>query len=146
MKCLGCQLANKEKKVFIIYEDDHITCILDHIPFNEGHVLILPKKHFCELEELEPDTAMAIMRSSIIVAKAIKTTYHPDGIVINQNGGIFNELNHYHMHVVPRYRHQSFASFYTDYNEDSPIATDDQQEQNTEEITRRDRKPIKVIR
>ena len=25
---------------------------------------------------------------------------------------IFNELTHYHMHVVPRYKNQSFANFY----------------------------------
>lgn len=36
-----------------------------------------------------------------------------DGITICQNGGIFNELTHYHMHIVPRYKERSFAEFYT---------------------------------
>ncbi|MDG1595621.1 HIT family protein, partial [Bacillus cereus] len=54
-----------------------------------------------------------IMDASKLIAKAIKVLYKPDGITICQNGGIFNELTHYHMHVVPRYKERSFAEFYT---------------------------------
>ncbi|MGQ0441576.1 hypothetical protein ACT4UT_37660, partial [Bacillus sp. B-TM1] len=42
----------------------------------------------------------------------IKVLYKPDGITVCQNGGVFNELTHYHMHVVPRYKERSFAEFY----------------------------------
>ena len=34
------------------------------------------------------------------------------GSIINQNGGVFNDLTHYHMHVVPRYKGQWFGEFY----------------------------------
>ncbi|MGN7939486.1 HIT family protein [Virgibacillus sp. 6R] len=112
MKCLGCELANKMKPVNVVYEDDFICCILDHDPFNEGHVMILPKEHFEDVDELDEETANAIMLISRLLSKAIKTLYRPDGITICQNGGIFSELSHYHMHVVPRYKHQSFADFY----------------------------------
>ncbi|WP_404450365.1 HIT family protein [Sutcliffiella horikoshii] len=96
----------------MIYEDDYVTCFLDHDPFNEGHTLILPKQHFLDVEELDEDTANAIMRASILISKALKHLYQPDGITINQNGGVFNELSHYHMHVVPRYEGQWFGEFY----------------------------------
>lgn len=112
MKCLGCDLANKMKAVNVVYEDDFICCILDHDPFNEGHVMILPKEHFEDVDELDEETANAIMQTSRLLSKAIKILYKPDGITICQNGGIFSELSHYHMHVVPRYKHQSFADFY----------------------------------
>jgi len=112
VKCLGCELANKMKPVNVVYEDDFICCILDHDPFNEGHVMILPKVHFEDVDELDEETANSIMQTSRLLAKAIKTLYKPDGITICQNGGIFSELSHYHMHVVPRYKHQSFADFY----------------------------------
>lgn len=112
MSCLGCELGNKVKPVNVVYEDDFICCILDHDPFNEGHVMILPKEHFEDVDELDEETANAIMQTSRLLAKAIKTLYKPDGITICQNGGIFSELSHYHMHVVPRYKHQSFADFY----------------------------------
>ena len=113
MECLGCNLANKKLPVHVVFEDDFVSCFLDHEPYNEGHVLILPKKHFYDHDELDEDTAKSIMKASILLSKAIKKLYNPDGITICQNGGIFNELTHYHMHVVPRYKNQSFATFYS---------------------------------
>jgi diadenosine tetraphosphate (Ap4A) HIT family hydrolase len=118
IECLGCSLANKELPINIVYEDDYVTCFLDHDPFNEGHTLILPKQHFVDVDELDDETASAIMSASILLSKALKQLYKPDGITVTQNGGIFNELAHYHMHVVPRYEEQSFADF---YNEDAVL-------------------------
>ena len=114
MKCIGCQLANKIEPVHVVFEDEFVCCFLDHDPFNEGHVLILPKNHIYDAEELDEATAMSIMKASMLLSKAIKSLFKPDGITICQNGGIFNELTHYHMHVVPRYKNQSFATFYSD--------------------------------
>ena len=115
IECLGCSLANKKLPTNIVYEDNYVACVLDHAPFNEGHTLILPKQHFVDVDELDSETANAIMSASILLSKALKQLYKPDGITVTQNGGIFNELTHYHMHVVPRYKEQSFADF---YNED----------------------------
>ncbi|MEK4759905.1 HIT family protein [Viridibacillus sp. FSL E2-0187] len=122
MDCLGCNLANKNDQVHVVFEDDFVCCFLDHDPYNEGHVLILPKKHIYDVEELDENTANAIMKASMLLSKAIKRLFNPDGITICQNGGIFNELTHYHMHVVPRYKDQSFATFYT--GEDNYIEED----------------------
>ena len=112
--CVGCALANKEFLVHMVYEDNYVCCFLDHDPFNEGHTLILPKKHFRYVDEFDSDTAIAIMKASQLLSKAIKKRFQPDGITICQNGGAIDELTHYHMHVVPRYENQSFASFYTE--------------------------------
>lgn len=114
MHCLGCNLANKKEPVYVVFEDKYVCCFLDHDPFNEGHILILPKKHYCDVDELDETCANAVMRVSKIITKAIKEVYNPDGISILQNGGIFNDLNHYHMHLVPRYERQSFANFFTE--------------------------------
>ncbi|WP_411852889.1 HIT family protein [Virgibacillus halodenitrificans] len=114
MDCLGCILANKVQPTNIVYENDYVTCFLDHAPFNEGHTLILPKQHFVDVDELDNETASAIMSACILLSKALKQLYKPDGITVTQNGGIFNELTHYHMHVVPRYKNQSFSDFYTE--------------------------------
>lgn len=112
MECLGCKLANEEEKIYKIYEDDYVTCFLDHEPFYTGHTLIVPKQHVVEVDELDDVVAKSIMDASKLIAKAIKVLYKPDGITVCQNGGVFNELTHYHMHVVPRYKERSFAEFY----------------------------------
>ncbi|MGE7185527.1 HIT family protein [Peribacillus sp. NPDC006672] len=112
IECLGCRLANKKEPIYLVYEDDFVCCFLDHEPFNDGHVLILPKRHFKDVDELDIYTANAIMKTSILITRSLKKLFKPDGITICQNGGVFNELSHYHMHVVPRYKNQSFAEFY----------------------------------
>ena len=118
MECIGCKLANKMEQVHVVFEDEYVTCFLDHEPYNEGHVLILPKKHIYDADELDKETANSIMNASILISKAIKSLFKPDGITICQNGGVFNEITHYHMHVVPRYKDQSFATFYL---EEEPV-------------------------
>lgn len=134
VKCLGCSLANKTEPVNIVYENDYVTCFLDHDPFNEGHTLILPKKHFVDVDELDNETASEIMSASILISKALKQLYKPDGITVTQNGGIFNELTHYHMHVVPRYKNQSFADF---YNEDEVLDRNIRELSNTKNLLKK---------
>jgi len=112
MECLGCKLANEEEKIYKIYKDDYVTCFLDHAPFYPGHTLIVPKQHVVEVDELNDVVAKSVMDASKLIAKAIKIVYKPDGVTVCQNGGVFNELTHYHMHVVPRYKERSFAEFY----------------------------------
>ena len=113
-ECLGCTLAAKDLEAFVVYEDDWVTCILDHDPFNEGHTLILPKQHFRFIDEFDAETAQSVMKAAQLLSGAIRSAYNPDGISICQNGGTFDDLTHFHMHVVPRQANQNFSSFYTD--------------------------------
>ena len=117
MNCLGCRLANKEEKVHVVFEDEYVSCFLDHQPFNKGHVLVLPKQHVRYFDELDDHTSKAIVKAVKYLSKAIRELYNPDGITICQNGGSFDDLTHFHMHVIPRSEDQNFASFFTDEGE-----------------------------
>jgi histidine triad (HIT) family protein len=110
MDCLGCRIANGiEPNLNIIYENELITCVLDIAPFNEGHTLILPKKHYWDVEEMDSETAYAIMDASKRLSIVLKSLFKPDGISTCQNGGKFNDLTHYHMHLIPRYEGDGFS-------------------------------------
>lgn len=109
-ECLGCRLSNQLEPVNIVYENEYVCCFLDIEPFNEGHTLILPKKHYLDVEELEIETANSIMMASMTISKALKRLFNPDGITVCQNGGKFNDLKHYHMHVIPRFEGEPFYS------------------------------------
>ena len=117
MNCFGCRLANQREPVHIVWENEDVCCILDHAPFNEGHVLVMPKKHIRYFDEMDKRTASSVMEATGIVSRALKEVFHPDGITVCQNGGIFDELTHFHLHIIPRYEGQNFADFYVEDDE-----------------------------
>lgn len=87
---------------------------LDIDPINEGHLLIIPKRHYVDLDELDEDTAIYIMKFSIKVTRAMKSAFKPNGYSVMQNGGYFNDIGHYHMHTFPRYKQDGFSWTYRD--------------------------------
>lgn len=44
-----------------------------------------------------------------MISKVLKRVFNPDGITICQNSGIFNDLTHYHVHIIPRYKEDGFS-------------------------------------
>ena len=79
-----------------------------HYPISEGHTLIVPREHYLDTEELNNETRLEIMNAVALLSTVIKKLYKPDGISVMQNGGYFNDVNHYHMHVFPRYKSDGF--------------------------------------
>ena len=109
MSCQFCNLANGREAANIVYQTNYISCFLDIDPINDGHTLIVPKKHALDTEELDHKTRLDVMNAIVLLSKSIKKIYQPDGITIMQNGGSFNDVNHYHMHVFPRYKNDGFG-------------------------------------
>lgn len=109
MRCQFCDLANGRETTNIVYQTSAISCFLDIDPINDGHTLIVPKKHVLDTEELDRETRVDVMNAIVLLSQSIKKIYQPDGITVMQNGGYFNDVNHYHMHVFPRYKNDGFG-------------------------------------
>lgn len=108
-KCIFCKIINKEIESYVVYEDELVSCFLDNDPINEGHILIVPKKHYCDVDEIDDITLERVMKLYKILVRVIKEEFNPDGYTMMQNGGKFNEIRHYHMHVFPRYKEDEFS-------------------------------------
>ena len=87
-----------------VYEDDMTLAIMDIMPQAEGHVLVLPKEGAAEIFELSEASAVACIRTTQRVAKAVKTALQPPGVLIAQfNGRAAGQtVPHVHFHIVPR--------------------------------------------
>lgn len=107
--CLGCRLAHRIVESHIFFENEWVACLLDIDPFSEGHVLILPKQHFIDWTDLDECTMQKVCEAVTSLSHALNKLYKPDGITICQNGGAFNDLTHFHMHVIPRFHHDGFT-------------------------------------
>lgn len=51
--CIFCKIINDELPSKTIYEDEVIKVILNINPETNGHLLVLPKKHYDNLFDIE---------------------------------------------------------------------------------------------
>ncbi|MEK6263396.1 MAG: HIT family protein [Clostridium sp.] len=114
MDCIFCKIVKGELPSNLVFEDDLIMCFLTIVPINEGHVLIIPKNHYLDTDEIPTEVVTSMMVLSKRIVKVIKEKYSPDGYSIMQNGGEFNDIGHYHMHVFPRYKGDGFGWTFSD--------------------------------
>jgi diadenosine tetraphosphate (Ap4A) HIT family hydrolase len=107
--CIGCKIIRNLNQSQIIYENHLVVGLLDIDPVNEGHTLVMPKKHYKELTDVPPEVLHALMDVSVVVSNAIKNCFKPHGVMVWQNGGGFNDLDHVHIHVIPRFKDDGFT-------------------------------------
>lgn len=108
-----CVFCNRDQIITdFVYEDDLVMAFMDMDPINEGHVLLVPKQHYLDVDEIPDDLLAHIMIVSKSIVKALKQIYHPNGYSIMQNGGRFNDVGHYHLHIFPRYENDGFGWTY----------------------------------
>lgn len=103
LDCLFCKIVAGEIPSNTIYEDDIAKVFLDISPVSTGHCLIVPKKHFKDLEEIDLETLKHINTVAKKMLVVLKEKLHCDGLTLVQNNGLGQEVKHYHLHLIPRY-------------------------------------------
>lgn len=103
MDCIFCKIINGEIPSYKVYEDDIVVSFLDINPMSIGHTLIIPKKHYKDLEDIDDETLNHIMKISKILKKKLEEKLNCDGLTIIQNNGDVQEVKHYHLHLKPYY-------------------------------------------
>ncbi|MEM7374102.1 MAG: HIT family protein [Bacteroidota bacterium] len=101
-------------KANILYEDEEVMIVLDIDPISQGHALILPKIVYKDLDDLPEALMHKIMKLARIYVSILKETFSPMGYSIMQNGGAFNELDQFHLHVFPRFQKEEFSWTYAE--------------------------------
>ena len=113
-ECLFCKIARGEIPSKKIYEDNDSIAFLDINPANRGHCLIIPKKHFENIYDIDDRTLEKLMVTAKNLSKIIKDKLACNGINIVQN----NErhagqiVNHFHIHIIPRYENDNVVITY----------------------------------
>ena len=115
-----CVFCDKNKIITdLVYEDNTVMAFMDMEPINEGHVLLVPKEHYLDVDEIPDEVFAHLMIISKKIVSALKAVYKPDGYSIMQNGGAFNDVGHYHLHIFPRYIGDGFAWTFSSGNKES---------------------------
>ncbi|HKJ32660.1 MAG TPA: HIT domain-containing protein [Balneolales bacterium] len=98
---------------FCVLNDDHelltesatAFAILDKFPVNEGHALIIPKRHISSYFDLTDREQSALWLMVNRVKKLLEKQYSPDGFNVGINIGedAGQTVPHVHIHLIPRY-------------------------------------------
>lgn len=102
--CLFCKLANGVFPSNTLFEDEDFRVIFDIAPVSKGHALILPKKHFENIYEIDDETASKAFVLAKKMAKAMNKAFESDGFNVLQNNGEAGgqTIFHFHLHLIPR--------------------------------------------
>ncbi len=104
--CIFCKIAAGEIPSNKVYETDNVLVFLDAFPAQEGHCLVIPKEHARDLLDLPEETATEVLPVAKKVMQAMEKILKPHGYSIIQNNReqAGQEVFHYHLHIVPRYK------------------------------------------
>ncbi len=105
METIFSKIINREIPATIVYEDEYTLAFLDAHPVNPGHTLVVPKKYFKNLYDIDSETLAHIAETVQKVAIAVKQAMQADGINIHQNNdeAAGQVVFHTHTHIIPRF-------------------------------------------
>ncbi len=111
-----CKIIKGEIPSKTIYEDDKVLVILDVNPRGNGHSLIIPRKHYKDLYDIDNETLIHIFSVAKKIGDMLEDKLHCNGITLEQNNGICQEVKHFHLHVIPRYKYDDIIDVDEVYN------------------------------
>jgi histidine triad (HIT) family protein len=101
--CIFCKIVNKEISSKIIYEDEKVLAFEDIAPQSPVHILIIPKKHYSTILDVEETNAELIGHVFMIAKKIAKQKGFAEKgfrIVMNCNTEGGQTVYHLHFHIL----------------------------------------------
>jgi ATP adenylyltransferase len=105
--CIFCSLqASDQEAERIMAQTELAYVVLNKFPYNPGHLLVVPRRHVGDLEDLSVDEnaeLQALLQRSVA---AVRAQSQPHGFNIGLNLGAVAGAgipDHLHWHVVPRW-------------------------------------------
>jgi len=108
--CVFCRILDSglpDDLTKIVWQDSSTVVLLNAYPYTSGHLMVMPRRHVGELEDLESAVeAPGVWRAVTAAVRAIKVAYSPGGINVGANLGRAAGAGvpgHFHAHVLPRW-------------------------------------------
>lgn len=100
-----CPFCKPDSDRELITESATAFAIWDKFPVNEGHALIIPKRHTADYFDLGFKEQSACWFMLNYVKEIVKAQYKPQGfnVGININEAAGQTVPHVHLHLIPRY-------------------------------------------
>lgn len=102
----ACPFCNPDSERELIVESATAYAIYDKFPVNNGHALIIPKKHCSDYFDLNFKEQSACWFILNKVKQIVSKKFNPDGfnVGVNLNSAAGQTVSHTHIHLIPRYK------------------------------------------
>ena len=104
MDCLFCKIIEGSIPSEKIYEDDEVMVFLDIKPTTNGDSLVVPKKHYKDFLSVPNDLLIHMYDVIKKIYPIYQEKLHCDGLTICHNTDYGQEIKHFHIHFIPRYK------------------------------------------
>jgi ATP adenylyltransferase len=106
--CIFCDLPKEEDGPgnLIVHRGETSYVILNLYPYNNGHAMIVPKRHVADLPDLSDDERLEMMQLAGLLQTALSTGIKAQGFNLGMNLGRVAGAGipgHLHLHLVPRW-------------------------------------------
>lgn len=104
--CIFCKIVKKEIPAKIIYENDDFIAFNDINPVSPFHALVIPKKHYKNLLEVDDVNLLGKLMTSVqdVAKKNDLLDGFRTAINTGDNGG--QTVHHLHVHILGRRFHK----------------------------------------
>lgn len=105
MKCIFCEIIDKNIPSYVIYEDDICIAILDKEQITAGHILVIPKKHYINFFDIDESILLHMMLIIKKIVKKMEIKLDVSNLnIVNNSGSLADQIIfHFHIHIIPRY-------------------------------------------
>ncbi len=103
--CIFCEIVEGNIPSYSVYEDAYVKAFLDISQVTKGHTLVVPKQHYDNFLTCEREVMLHVMEVAQMLGKEICEAMNANGmnILSNINEVAGQSVNHFHVHLIPRY-------------------------------------------
>jgi ATP adenylyltransferase len=105
--CIFCDAADPGTDApLVLYRGTHAFVILNLFPYNNGHLMIVPRRHIAALAEATADELHELIGLTQRAESVLTEAFAPHGLNVGLNLGKAagaGVADHLHIHVVPRW-------------------------------------------
>ena len=104
--CFGDIGAAERRRRLVLYADRDTLVMLNRYPYNNGHLMVAPRRHIASPELLEREERAIIAELLSECCAKLREALHPSGLNVGANLGRSagaGVADHMHWHIVPRW-------------------------------------------
>jgi ATP adenylyltransferase len=107
-ECVFClsEHGNDDRERLVLHRSTKAFVIMNKYPYNNGHLMVAPKEHIADIENIDGETALEMFQLVQRCKKIIRRSMQAEGFNIGINQGIVAGAGireHLHIHIVPRW-------------------------------------------